>query len=1189
MARYEIQGPDGGRYEVTAPDSMPEAQVLERFKAEVGASAPTPETWGEFLTGLARQGAQGLTFNTADEAEAWLRSLGGADYDQTVGQIRRENEQFTSQHPVASFAANVAGGAPLFAGPGGAVTGLARASQWAARGATLPRTMGRSALLGAGLGAAAGAGAGEGGVGERLASAATGAAVGAGIGGAVPPVAAAVAPVVARAANMVPQFLRRAAPEAAPRPGAVADDVRQPPAPAPAGEPPRAPAAQQTDLGIPEAAAPQAAAEAAAAPRAASWQLGQPTQVITPDGSMTVTAVPEIVELSSLRFARGDLQPRDRGGRVEYTLGARERATALDPERLMPARTSDIGAPVVTPDGTILSGNGRVMSINEVYSSPALAERAAAYRSRLGTTAQGMERPVLVMRLQPMGTDEAARFADLSNRPAVAAMSVTERAARDARALGDDALALYQGGDFDAPQNLPFLRAFMERAVTPAERASVSANNRLTQEGAQRMRAAVLASAYDDPVVIGRMLESIDDNLRNITNALVDAAPAMAQLRADIRTGLVPDALGASKALSEAIRVIGDLRNRGTTPARHYAQADAFSATSPIADDWVRALYNGDLTRPWSRERMAAILNAYADEARLHRTGGLFPDTTTDDQVLDAAVRRVAREWGEEAAPVAGAAAPGAAGRVPDGRTATGAPAPPPPGGPPGGGQSAADQASREAWDNAAAQSLGPRDRLAGRGDEPINRYLERVANEPRRISAEPTRHELAQAAEAEGVGIPRVVGSGTMMRRFAGGLRDTFVGAPLQRASNTAKEDIGARLQEVAGKYSDLSERSAGESARKGLAEWIETDGRGSQVVQGLFDRVRRLIKGREEALNPLPETRRIAGELEAQQVASASELNKPALDLVKEALGRQGGLSFQGLMGLRTQIGHLIDGTIMPAPGTPIPALKRLYGALSEDLRAAAHRQGGDRAVQAFDKAVDVSSMVAKRRETLASIVGLKGDEAPEVVIDRLVRLADRRGGKGDAAALLKARRVLGEDWNAVAGAAIRKLGQKGDTFNIQQFLTRYENLSPNGRQILFRSSGKDDLADSLDNLALLSRKIADLSRFGNPSGTGNVATVTTSVMTAFYNPLYALGGIGGGYLLARALAKPLTVKATSRWVNAYLNHATAPTRATLAGLTLNTQLLARSMAQDGLGSEDELNRQLEAATRGGANGNR
>jgi hypothetical protein len=457
------------------------------------------------------------------------------------------------------------------------------------------------------------------------------------------------------------------------------------------------------------------------------------------------------------------------------------------------------------------------------------------------------------------------------------------------------------------------------------------------------------------------------------------------------------------------------------------------------------------------------------------------------------------------------------------------------------------------------------------------------VASDPRKIARQPTREELARASAAEGVSIPNVVARGTLAKRVAAGLQATFVGGPLRTGSQESITGIAGRLNEVADKYSKgLTERSAGELARASLAEWISTGGRGSEITQRLFDNVRRLIRDK-NALNPLAATKETMDGLTGRQFAAASKVNDPAIDLIREAVERSNGLTFQGLMDLRTQIGHLIDGTIMPAPGTPMPALKQIYGALTNDLRSAAQRLGGEKATKAFDQAVDVSGMVADRRKDFARIVGIKGDDPPEAVLSRIVAMAKQGSGSADAATLLKARREIGDDWGAVAGAVIRQLGRDGDDFSPRRFLKNYQNLSANGRQILFRNAGKENLAESLDNLATLSSKLDELARLGNPSGTGNVVSLAGVIAGAVHNPLTALGAAGFGWLMARALAKPLTAKATSRWANAYLVNATAPTRNAMASLNLATQMFARSMAREGMGEEDDLRRKLDAASRG------
>lgn len=415
--------------------------------------------------------------------------------------------------------------------------------------------------------------------------------------------------------------------------------------------------------GAAEKATPEEAVKETAALRA-SLDLPEPAsnlpkgvaEIVTPDQSMKIRAKPEIVELSDLNLASGKLQPRDRA-RTEYLQEARERATRLDPEQLQPNRVSDAGAPIVMQDGTVLSGNGRALSIAEVYSNPLLENQARAYRQALGPEAATMRQPVLVMRAEPLADDVAMKFADLSNRSRIATMSATERASRDAQAIGSEGLALYQGGEFDAVHNLPFMQNFMNKAVTAAERPSVSKDGRLTQEGAARLRAAVLHGAYEDAAMLSRMLESTDDNIRNITNAMADAAPEFAQLKADIRAGAVVAGMDATKELTEAVKLIADLRSRGVSPASHFAQIDAFSQTNPLVESWVRSLYNDDLTRPISRRDMADLLSAYSVEARKHAPDGLFADPTKAEDVLNVARRAVGQSdvAAQDAGPIQGA------------------------------------------------------------------------------------------------------------------------------------------------------------------------------------------------------------------------------------------------------------------------------------------------------------------------------------------------------------------------------------------------------------------------------------------------------------------------------------------------------------------------------------------------------
>lgn len=93
--------------------------IREATKEEIAklssakASEATPSVGGfdpiEFATGLARSIGQGVTFGTADEAEAWATSLlGDETYKQARDRIRTELEQFRSDYPKTAYGSEIA-------------------------------------------------------------------------------------------------------------------------------------------------------------------------------------------------------------------------------------------------------------------------------------------------------------------------------------------------------------------------------------------------------------------------------------------------------------------------------------------------------------------------------------------------------------------------------------------------------------------------------------------------------------------------------------------------------------------------------------------------------------------------------------------------------------------------------------------------------------------------------------------------------------------------------------------------------------------------------------------------------------------------------------------------------------------------------------------------------------------------
>jgi hypothetical protein len=328
-----------------------------------------------------------------------------------------------------------------------------------------------------------------------------------------------------------------------------------------------------------------------------------------------------------------EMQPRDRS-RSASEMQVSGIVQKLDPARLGLSADAATGAPIVGEDGLVESGNARTIAMKRMYSVndgrwphsqqdvPELdngkSSPARRYRkfledsaSQFGLTAEAvdaMEKPVLVrVRTTPVNRAEFARQANAST---VAAMSPSEQAKSDASRIDAmDDLAPDDAGDFSGPASRPFIRRFMARLPGTEQAGMIDADGNLSTTGYTRVRNAILAKAYGDSPVLMRMVESLDDNLRNITKALISAAPKVAQMRDAIAKGarfdsdITPDLMAAVEELSH-------LKDAGTSISDALAQAGMFGDKySPETRDLLQFLAD-NIRRP---RRMADFIVAYMD------------------------------------------------------------------------------------------------------------------------------------------------------------------------------------------------------------------------------------------------------------------------------------------------------------------------------------------------------------------------------------------------------------------------------------------------------------------------------------------------------------------------------------------------------------------------------------------------
>ncbi|VDS07899.1 hypothetical protein PARHAE_01079 [Paracoccus haematequi] len=363
---------------------------------------------------------------------------------------------------------------------------------------------------------------------------------------------------------------------------------------------------------------------------------------VTAGDNFRLDADYEVVDARLLTRASGPYQPRDRG-RISSDAWVADTAARLDPAQLMPAPTADRGTPLVGPDGMIESGNGRFSAIERAYDRH--PDRAAAYRQQIEaagyTIPEGVERPVLIARRRTE-LDDAQRQALTvdAQDSGVARMTPTEIAQTSSRAMTAQRLAGFvPTARIADPDNQGFVRQILSALPRSERNALLDKAGALNAEGERRLRQAFFARAWDDPDLVSRYAEAEDaGDLKSLMDALEDAAPEWATLRAEIEAGNVRAEFDITGHVLEAMRLIGRARSEAAAGRGQMARilADILDeidlldgALSPLTVRLVQKFWRDGRAAPASE--VGSFLSRYAAEARkAGRTGDLLGISPTD-------------------------------------------------------------------------------------------------------------------------------------------------------------------------------------------------------------------------------------------------------------------------------------------------------------------------------------------------------------------------------------------------------------------------------------------------------------------------------------------------------------------------------------------------------------------------------
>ncbi|MBF9225254.1 transglycosylase SLT domain-containing protein [Acinetobacter baumannii] len=330
-----------------------------------------------------------------------------------------------------------------------------------------------------------------------------------------------------------------------------------------------------------------------------------------------------------------ELQPRDRT-REASRQQIERMADDLKPELLGESYKLSDGAPIIGPDNVVESGNGRTLAIGRAYDNG----RADAYREFVqnwansrGMDISGLNQPVLV-RTRLSDVDRVA-FSRLANESDVAQFSATERAMSDVDRLPDSTLLkINNDGSINIDGSMDYVRSFVDQ-LPQSERGSViTSDGRLSQEGKRRIESAIVQRAYGDSNLVTRLSENLDDDSKNVLNALLRAAPQLSQLNDLVKQGGRFEN-SISQDLAQAAQKLTDLKANGLQVRDYLNQGQLID--DGLSDGARRFLEVFDNNRKSAKAISESINSEIQAIENMGdpRQGSLFGETPEEKAALD--------------------------------------------------------------------------------------------------------------------------------------------------------------------------------------------------------------------------------------------------------------------------------------------------------------------------------------------------------------------------------------------------------------------------------------------------------------------------------------------------------------------------------------------------------------------------
>ncbi|MDO8682410.1 MAG: hypothetical protein Q7N50_02880 [Armatimonadota bacterium] len=365
--------------------------------------------------------------------------------------------------------------------------------------------------------------------------------------------------------------------------------------------------------------------------------------------------------------------------------------------------------------------------------------------------------------------------------------------------------------------------------------------------------------------------------------------------------------------------------------------------------------------------------------------------------------------------------------------------------------------------------------------------------------------------------------------------------------------ENLAAKFPGGAGvmqKFIEFQQKSIGATARTG----VSTEAAGRAIEKGVtgeggfIDRTKtvwnmlddavaaKIPKGAAfqpantmQALDDL--TRPVVGAEKTTGALVNPKLAEMKANLAQDLQANNGSVPFEAMRSLRSKVGSMLDESIVS--GIPGGELKKVYGALSKDLEAAATQAG---AGNEFARQNNYYRARMGRIENVLERVIGKGSQ-PEDIFKRFNPTDPDQANK--VRAVLRSlepaeRKIVSEAVvNRLGRATPGKQNEFGEIFSSETFLTNWNKLSVGAKSQLFPDPPLRENVDKISKAASAIRTGKGI--YANPSGTaGSFAAYSVylsplaSIASGSLAPITAAGlASGSAYVGAKMMTNPKVVE--------------------------------------------------------------